>query len=465
MGAAAALVVSTIGLFLLAQSAGRATLRRAVLLWSLVAAVAVCWAPMAPGAASEQLIDRVVMVLIIAVLAAALYGLVLVKGLGVSFRSIQAAQRTDSNAPWRNDAAAVLCWVVCLAGASLVFVLACEAYFTLVRSDMAVVVPISGVSIAATIVVLIGAIVTLVAFAVGPGRDPLGLPASGRAAHVYAAEALMASTFLHVRLSMPWLFTGFFQQYWPLIVMLIAFFGVGLSEFFRRRDRLVLARPLANTGAFLPLLPVLGFWTLRSSMDYSALLLIVGMLYGVLAVMRRALGFGVLAALAANGGLWYFLKDTEHFKLWQHPQLWLIPPSVCVLGAAQLNRDRLNEAQITAIRYICLILVYVSSTVDIFIRGVSHSPWLPLILAALSVAGVLGGIMLRIQSFLFVGTAFLLLALVTIVWHAAAMYQMTWLWYVAGICLGSAIIALFALFEKKRAAMLGMIDGLRQWRG
>ena len=159
-----------------------------------------------------------------------------------------------------------------------------------------------------------------------------------------------------------------------------------------------------------------------------------------------------------------FLYDTEHFQLWQHPQLWLIPPSLCVLVAARLNRDRLSTEQMTTVRYICLLLVCVSATVDIFITGVAESPWLPLILAALSVTGVMAGIMLRIQSFLFLGSAFLLLALVTIVWHASAMYGMTWLWYVAGICLGSAIIAIFAVFEKKRAQMLGLLDGLRQWR-
>jgi len=38
-----------------------------------------------------------------------------------------------------------------------------------------------------------------------------------------------------------------------------AFVGVGLAELFRRQNSLVLAKPLQDTGAFLPLLPVLGF--------------------------------------------------------------------------------------------------------------------------------------------------------------------------------------------------------------
>ena len=45
-----------------------------------------------------------------------------------------------------------------------------------------------------------------------------------------------------------------------LIVMGIAFLGVGLSEYFERRNLGVLAEPLQRTALLLPLLPVLAFW-------------------------------------------------------------------------------------------------------------------------------------------------------------------------------------------------------------
>jgi hypothetical protein len=35
---------------------------------------------------------------------------------------------------------------------------------------------------------------------------------------------------------------------------------------------------------------------------------------------------------------------------------------------------------------------------------------------------------------------------------------------VAGIILGSGIIVIFALFEKKRAEMLSLVDGLKEWQ-
>jgi hypothetical protein len=208
---------------------------------------------------------------------------------------------------------------------------------------------------------------------------------------------------------------------------------------------------------------VLVYWTAPSDVHYSVLLLVVASLYAAQSLMRRSFAFGVLSALSANGALWYLLHRSEGLGLLEHPQLWLIPFATSVLGAAYLNRDRLNEAQMTTIRYLAISVIYVSSTADIFINGVATSPWLPLVLMALSVVGVLCGIMLRVRAFLYLGTAFLVVSLVTIIWHASANLGWTWLWYVAGIVLGLLIIFLFALFELKRNEVLRMVEGLKQW--
>ena len=101
--------------------------------------------------------------------------------------------------------------------------------------------------------------------------------------YVYAAEVMLALLFLHIRLTLPWLFTGFIERYWPLAVMIIAYFGVITSEALRRRNLLVLAQPLERTGVFLPLLPVLGFWLASSDVDFSVLLF-VGTVVGVVAL-------------------------------------------------------------------------------------------------------------------------------------------------------------------------------------
>jgi len=48
--------------------------------------------------------------------------------------------------------------------------------------------------------------------------------------------------------------------------------------------------------------------------------------------------FGLVAALAGNGGLWYLLHETSDYHFYQHPQLWVIPAAISVLIAAHLNR-------------------------------------------------------------------------------------------------------------------------------
>jgi hypothetical protein len=214
----------------------------------------------------------------------------------------------------------------------------------------------------------------------------------------------------------------------------------------------------------LPILPVFGFWMEPSQVSYSNLLFLVGLFYGVLSVMRRSFIFGIMAALAGNGGLWKLLDGVRGYGFDQHPQLWLIPVSLSVLAAGHVNRDRLTKDQMTMIRYATLMMIYVSSTSDIFINGVSESPWLTIILLVLSVTGVLAGLALQIRAFLFLGTAFLLLSLLAIIWTASVTLNWGWLWYVAGIAFGVLIISAFALFEKKRREILELAERLKQWQ-
>ena len=135
-----------------------------------------------------------------------------------------------------------------------------------------------------------------------------------------------------------------------------------------------------------------------------------------------------------------------------------------VLAAEQVNRDRLRPAQALGLRYAGLLLVYLSSTADLFITGLGSGVQLPLALALLSVAGVLLGILLRVRAFLFLGVAFLALDVFAQVWHAAVGRHQTWVWWACGVVLGAAILALFALFEKRRNDVRKVLDALKGWR-
>jgi hypothetical protein len=445
--ATAALAVAaqffTFGLF--AEGVWEQRWRRAALAVLVVSMVLFGWSWLTPGVNATWL-NRSVILMLEAFGVVALYGLLL--------------NKVNARFPdWTSSARACVPWLLGAGVVALFFCLGTEISYQINFGA----VRIHPVSLVAIGVTLVTAIVIGVLFALSPSHDPLSLPERGRMRYVYAAEVMLALLFLHIRLTLPWLFTGFIERYWPLAVMVIAYFGVVTSEALRRRKLLVLAEPLERTGVFLPLLPVLGFWLASSEVDFSFLLFVVGGLYGLLSILRRSFVFGVLAAVPGNGGLWYVFHRTADYQFLQHPQLWLIPVALSVLLAAYLNEDKLTEDQMAGVRYLSLVTIYASSTADIFINGVANSPWLPLILGSFSLAGVFAGIVFRIRGLLLLGSIFLLLSIITMIWYASANLGWTWLWYVAGIVTGATIIFMFALFEKKRSEVLRVVEGLKDW--
>jgi hypothetical protein len=311
--------------------------------------------------------------------------------------------------------------------------------------------------------------VTGIAFAVVPEWDPLRQNDRQRQVYVYLAEAIGLLTGFHLRYTMPWLFKGFFQQYWMFVVLAGAFLGAGLSEWFHRRKKPVLAIPLERTAMLLPLLPAVAFWIMPdpngpwSLVGRSPLMwFLMALFYTTTAVSRRSGLATVLAVLAGNIGLWTVLNES-HISFFQHPQIWLIPIALAALAAEHLNRNRVAEAQRLAVRYMALSVIYVSSTADMYIAGLAD--WrLALVLMVLSVTGVLLGILLRVRSFLYLGVTFLVVDLVSMLFYAAVIRGNTWVWYASGIALGVAIIALFAVFEKRRNDVLAAVEQLKVWQ-
>jgi hypothetical protein len=313
-------------------------------------------------------------------------------------------------------------------------------------------------------VVLVGLIAGLISLAVLPGRDPLVLSEKGRQGYVYAALATGALLFAHLYVCEPAWFDGILKPYWPFIVMGLAFLGVGAAELLHRWKVTVLAEPLERTGTLLPLLPVLGWWgTGHPIGEYALVLLTVGLLYLALSYTRKSWAAMIAATVAGNGALWTMLSDTEHLTFLQNPQLWLIPPALSALVAAQVNRHRLAPEMLAAIRYAATIVIYVSSTSQLFIDGIGESLWPPMVLLVLAVIGALLGIALRVRAFLFLGMTFTLMALIGMVAHAARSVNDVWPWWAFGILLGVSILILLGTFEKKRPEIVALIGRLRKW--
>lgn len=351
------------------------------------------------------------------------------------------------------------------AGLSLFSILISEAGFRIAGIPLQLSAARIGV-VSLTLVALSAALILMAAI---PKYDPFQLPLKRRMWYVYAAEIVLALLFLHIYLTMPELFRGYLLPYWPYIVIAIAFAGAGVGEFFDRIGLNVLSEPLQRTGTFLPLLPALSFWIHAASHEqspiageYSMILLLIGIVYVTMSLWRKSFVYTTLAALAGNGALWAFwMEQGQVFT--QHPQLWLIPPALSVLIATHLNREKLNTAQLTAIRYFATMSIYISSTGDMFIAGVADSLLPPVILCSLSVLGVFAGMMFRVRAFLYAGSSFLVLSIVSMIWHASQSLGHVWPWWAFGIGLGICILTLFGMFEKRRNEMLELVGQLKTW--
>lgn len=344
-------------------------------------------------------------------------------------------------------------------------------------------------AVAVVAVGLVGLVTALLRYALSPARDPFHLSERGRMLYVYGAEVLLVLLFVHVRLTTPELFSGALARYWTFMIMLIAFGGVGLSELFQRRGIRVLAEPLQRTGLFLPLVPLLAFWVkppealttfasdympgmhpmlgylqnLPQHFDkYAYLWFLMSLLYGIVAAFRGSFRMAIVAALAANFGLWALFYH-HGWTFLASPQLWLIPLALILLVAEHLNRDHLPPPQAAALRYIALGMIYLSSTADMFLTGLSHSVVPALILMVLAVAGMLVGMVLRVRAYLYLGISFLFLTVFSMIWNAAVDRHQTWVWWASGIALGMVILAVFAVFEKRRNDVLGVLERIKQW--
>jgi hypothetical protein len=329
--------------------------------------------------------------------------------------------------------------------------------------------PMAAWAVAIVAVALAALVALSIALAVMPAWDPLALTDRQRTGYVYLAEGLAALVGLHLWLTMPWLFSrGLVRQYWMLITVAGAFAGAGLSELFHRRRMPVLSEPLEKTALLLPLAPAVGFWLMPSPSAAVGLAgstplvwLLVAAFYAYMAVVRRSFGLAVLSLLSGNLGLWVLL---HRFGLGfvEHPQLWLIPAALALLVAEQLDRRRLTDGQRTAIHYLALGTIYIASSAEYW-RAMGQSFWLPLATIVLALLGVLLGILLRVQSFLYLGFTCLVVVILRLVYFASFERGQMWVLWTCCIALGAAIIALFAVFEKRRNDILAAVEQFKQW--
>jgi hypothetical protein len=350
--------------------------------------------------------------------------------------------------------------------------------------------PLVGINVILVVVSLFALMTRWIHQARESAREPLGLSLRGRQAYVYAVEVVVGLLLLHLRFCVPDIYPAFIGRHWTLITMGLAYAAVVLGEILARRGAWTIATPIRRTAVFLPLVPIAAFLGRPAALAcaplgetfpglqplirmmeriptnyllHVTLWLLLAVLYAGLGWARRVPRYALLAGLAFTFGLWVIWANHEDLRFTLHPQLWLIPLALVVLATEHVYRERLDPGGRNAIRHVGLLLFYGSSAADMFLTGVAHSVLLPVVLAVLGVGGVLTGILLRVRAHLTFGSAFLSVAIFAEIWHAAVGRQQTWVWWACGIVLGAAILAVFALFEKRRQAVLEVVAQIHQW--
>ncbi|WP_164103028.1 hypothetical protein [Candidatus Laterigemmans baculatus] len=325
-------------------------------------------------------------------------------------------------------------------------------------------------------ILLVGWSATLAVIGIRPSSTSGVLPAisdTDRRWLLRAAQGVGAIAWLHVFLCRPDLALVGLRPYWPYLVLALAFLSAGITEWGRRRGDAVVGDTMRQTTLFLPLIPAIGFWLsagrsewvfVGGAVSYAWLLLLAAALYGGLAVVwRRDLVPRVASIVLANLALWVVLAQSPSFSFLAHPQLWLIPPAVCVLFAAHLERQRLDPRTLAAIRYAATLVIYVSSTADVLLGEIGRELHGPIILIVLALAGMAAGAVLRTRAFLYLGTLFVIVGVLSMVWHAQQAIDQVWPWWVFGITTGVLLLVGLMAIEKNKPKIRHWADALATW--
>ncbi|MBX3423313.1 MAG: hypothetical protein KF752_17275 [Pirellulaceae bacterium] len=313
----------------------------------------------------------------------------------------------------------------------------------------------------------------LLQFAARPLQLESRASAPVRSAAVYAAELVLAAGCVAAHKLFPHLFSGVLASWWPIVIFAIAFASAALGHILRKIEQPILADPIHRSSLLLPLIPLAGVWWFRPQHagwlwndwgSYWLLLLTAASLYGLHGWLRNSLWWRATSVLLALASFWAYLHSQPELRFFQHPQFWLLPPTLATLIFVEWNRAKLQEAAVTGARYVCILIAYFSSTAEIFMRALAGNLWQPLWLLILALSGVAAGIVLRVRAFLFCGTLFVMVALVAMVWQAAQAVDQVWPWWVFGIATGIGLIVMLGYFEKNRPRVLKYLDELKRWQ-
>ena len=190
----------------------------------------------------------------------------------------------------------------------------------------------------------------------------------------------------------------------------------------------------------------------------SIALLVVAVFYFTRWIEKNDCGSLLIAAGLSNLSLAFTALECH----WSDPQIYMIPIGATILLLVEILRRDIPQRLCVPLRYIGSLVILVSPLWHIL-----DGHWLAYFtLMAASMAVTLLAMGLRVRSLLYIGSAFLLGDLLAILVRGCLDHP-DLLW-VAGLGLGTMVIILGAVCERKREQIIiriqGLQEALKQWQ-
>jgi hypothetical protein len=272
---------------------------------------------------------------------------------------------------------------------------------------------------------------------------------------VYLAQTALAGSYLYYRWAFPVPSTID-----ATVLSLFGYLSLGMAELLHRLGLARYSKATRYSSLVLPLLPIgLTVWEYGLNEANLFVLFTAASFYGVACAQMRWRSLGYAAAVLFNAFLW-LLWSRLGWQLVDHTQFYLVPIGLSAVLFAEVNRGTLGREVVNAIRGVGLTVIYVSLAVPIW-QYQSFGAWVFLLFASL--AGIVVGIGLRVQTFLWLGLVGFVLDVVYQL-GKFGMENSLAKWSIM-LALGVGMVVFVALNEKKKIVMTlrTYFEAARQW--
>ena len=264
----------------------------------------------------------------------------------------------------------------------------------------------------------------------------------------YFAIGCFFGLYAHMRIS--WGFGSDSLDGWMMFVF--GFVFIGFRMVWQKLGGVVLARAIQRVVFVLPWVAFVFAWLGQGSFP-SAMWMVSGLYYGVLAYRSGRRWLYVPAFAFANVEIMMWLSGRGALS-WHW---FVLPVGLTLASFAVIFQEDLSERGRTSLRVVGSIAIYVSSASQII---VGHSIWDVMVLAILSIAGILLGIALQLRSYLLFGVVFLFLDVIIHLFYLGTRDRVVGMIFLFVVGVLFLVTAVF--FHLKRDALLARVKELRE---